>query len=54
MSARILYISQDVAMKDKASLRHQRVGKPYLRYLVVAIGFWTVAVLGIYEIARGK
>ncbi len=54
MSARVIYISQEVALRDKASLRHQRVGKPYLRYLVVAIGFWTVAVLGIYEFWRDK
>jgi hypothetical protein len=41
MSARILYITTEVAMKDKASLKHQKVPNPYLPKIA-----WLLAGIG--------
>lgn len=50
MSARIVFISEKVAMEAKHTLHHQRPRKhrPYLGYLFIVAGCWTLAGLALW------
>ncbi len=55
MSARILYISSEVAMKDKQSLKRQKLPRnPHLHYFVVVLSCWAVAGMAMYAIWRSR
>ncbi len=55
MSARILYISREVALADKQSLKRQKLPRnPYPGYLLIVVSCWAVAGMAMYAIWRAR